>query len=249
MQGVFFDLFGTLLVYTNSRKAWEDWLSVLYNNFMEFGYSKTKESFAISCNGIMNKPEPNYSHLNLTIFEQRIYGLSLEIGIELNENEIRRISQEAVNAWQKYVPLDPDTIPVLNTLKKTKTLALISNFDHPPHIYSILSNHKLNHFFDSIIISSEVGVKKPDPSIFSFALKETNLKPNDACYIGDTTDDVTAAIKAKLLPILIKRKIDTEDELLYDYTTEKSSLNTNMLDKRTKDVKVIRNLKELIDFV
>jgi len=249
VRGVFFDLFGTLLIYTNSRKAWEDWLSVLYTNFKNFGYRETKDSFAIKCNGIMSKSEPKYRNLDLTIFEQRIYGLTNELGLDVKENEIRRISQEAVNAWQKYVPLDPDTLPVLNSLKKTKTLALISNFDHHPHIYSILSKHKLKHFFDSIIISSEVGVKKPDPLIFSFALKQTNLKPNEVCYIGDTRDDVTAAVKAKILPILIQRKIDTEDELLYDYNTEKSLHNTNTLDKETKEVKVIKSLKELIGFV
>ena len=147
------------------------------------------------------------------------------------------------------MPLDPDTIPVLNTLKKSKVLALVSNFDHPPHIYSILSKFNLKHFFDSIIISSEVGVKKPNPSIFNFAFEQTNLKPNEVCYIGDTKDDVTAAIRAKILPILIQRKINAEDELLYDYNTEKSLHNTNTLDKETKEVKVIKSLKELIGFV
>ena len=60
---------------------------------------------------------------------------------------------------------------------------------------------------------------------------------------------MTAAVKAKILPILIQRKIDTEDELLYDYNTEKSLHNTNTLDKETKEVKVIKSLKELIGFV
>jgi putative hydrolase of the HAD superfamily len=249
MRGVFFDLFGTLLIYTNSRKAWEDWLSVLYNNFRYFGYKETRESFAIKCNGIMSKSEPNHNNLDFTIFEQRIYGLANEIGLDVKEKEIKRISQEAVNAWQKYVPLDSDTVPVLNTLKKKKTLALITNFDHHSHIYSLLSKLNLTHFFDSIIISSEVGVKKPDPSIFSFALKQTNLEPNEVCYIGDTQDDVTAAIEANILPILIQRKIDAVDELLYDYNTEKSSINTNIIEKEYKNVKVIKNLKELIEIV
>jgi len=249
MQGVFFDLFGTLLIYTNSRRAWEDWLSVLYNNFIEFGYMETKESFAIKCNGIMSKPEPNNINPGLTIFEKRIFDLAIDLGLGIEENEIRRLSREAVTAWQKYVPLDPDSIPVLNTLKKSKILALVSNFDHPPHIYSILSKFNLKHFFDSIIISSEVGVKKPDPSIFAFAFEQTNLKPNEVCYIGDTKDDVIAAIRAKILPILIQRKIDTEDEILYDYSTEKSFVNSNNSVENTKNVKIITSLKELIGFV
>jgi putative hydrolase of the HAD superfamily len=249
MQGVFFDLFGTLLIYTNSRKAWDDWLLVLHENFKKFGLNEPKKSFAMKCNGFMSKPKLNYSNLNLTIFEQRIYDFTIELNLEIEHEEIRRIANEAVNAWQKHVPLDPDAIPVLNTLKKSKTLALVSNFDHPPHIYSILSSLKLKHFFDSIIISSEVGVKKPDPLIFSFALRETNLKSNEVCYVGDTKDDMTAAIKAKILPILLRRKIHPEDELLYDYSTEKPLLKKNIPEIDSKNVKIIESLKELTGLV
>jgi len=122
MRGVFFDLFGTLLVYTNSRKAWEDWLLVLYENFNKIGLNEPKKSFAMTCNGFMNKSEPNFSNLNLTIFEQRIYALTIELSLELKHEEIRRIANEAIDAWQRYVHLDSDAIPVLNTLKKIKLL-------------------------------------------------------------------------------------------------------------------------------
>jgi putative hydrolase of the HAD superfamily len=249
MKGVFFDLFGTLFIYTNSRLAWEDWLSVLYNNFKEFGFKKTRESFASECDGIMNKPEPNYSELELTIFEQRIYSLAINLSLDIELKEISRISNEAVNAWQKYVPLDPDTIPVLNTLKESKILALISNFDHPPHIYSLLSKFRLKRYFDALAISSEVGIKKPDPLIFTSVLEQTKLEPNDIYYVGDTKDDVRAAVNAKMQPILIQRQIDTEDELLYDYSTKKSFLKSNKIEKDIKNVKVITTLKELISLV
>ena len=249
MRGVFFDLFGTLMIYTNSRKAWEDWLSVLYENFKKFGLNESKKSFALKCNGFMNKPEPNFNNLNLTIFEQRLYAFTIELNLKLKSEEIKRIANEAVNAWQKFVPLDPDAIPVLNILKKSKSLALISNFDHPPHIYTLLSTLNIKHYFETITISSEVGVKKPNPSIFSFALKKTNLKPTEVCYIGDTKDDITAAIEAKLLPIFIQRKIDDEDELLYDYNTRKSVVNKNKLDLDFKKIKRIENLRDLIGLV
>jgi putative hydrolase of the HAD superfamily len=249
MKGVFFDLFGTLFIYTNSRKAWEDWLSVLYTNFKEFGYKKTRDSFAIECDGIMNKPEPNHDKLELTIFEQRIYDLAIDLSLDIELKDIIRISNEAVNAWQEYVPLDPEAVPVLNALKERKILALISNFDHPPHIYSLLSKFKLKQYFDSIVISSEVGVKKPNPLIFASVLEQTNIEPNDICYVGDTIDDVHAAINAKMQAILIRRQIDPEDELLLDYSTEKSFLNNKISEIDIKNVKVITSLKELISMV
>ena len=60
---------------------------------------------------------------------------------------------------------------------------------------------------------------------------------------------MTAAIKAKILPILIQRKMNDEDELLYDYNIEKSILNINKLDDDNKNVNVIESLKDLIEIV
>ncbi|MFX1478183.1 MAG: HAD family hydrolase [Promethearchaeota archaeon] len=247
MQGVFFDLFGTLMIYTDSRKAWEDWLSVLYKNFKKFGLSEPKETFAIKCNGFMNKPEPNFKNLNLTIFEQRLYTLTIELNLKLRHEEIKKIAIEAINAWQKYVPLDPEVIPVLEYLKRSKTIALVSNFDHPPYIYSLLSDLRIKHFFDSIIISSEVGVKKPDPLIFKFALEQTNLKPSEVCYVGDTKEDMIAAARAKIYPILIQRKIKTAGELIYDFQTDKAPYNQKSQELEINYGIKIESLKDLIN--
>jgi len=60
---------------------------------------------------------------------------------------------------------------------------------------------------------------------------------------------MTAAIKAKILPILIQRKMNAEDELLFDYNIEKSILDINKLDNDKKNVNVIESLKHLIEIV
>jgi hypothetical protein len=31
VQGFFFDLYGTLLIYGNMKKAWSDWLTAFYH--------------------------------------------------------------------------------------------------------------------------------------------------------------------------------------------------------------------------
>ena len=75
---------------------------------------------------------------------------------------------------------------------------------------------ELRDFFDSIVISGEVGVKKPNPQIFSFALEQTKLQPSEVCYVGDTIEDVEAAYNAKISPILIERQNTAKNELSYD---------------------------------
>ena len=193
--------------------------------------------------------EPVNKNRKLTVYEKRIYSLGLELNVQLKIEDIRKMVNNTIDAWQKYVPLDPDTIPVLEALKKNKILALITNFDHPPYVYSLLSAMKLKNFFNSIIISSEVGVKKPDPSIFSFVLKEINLKINEICYVGDTKEDMEAAIKANLYPILIQRKSPSEFESIDDFYTENSPNNQSGIELDFTSVKKITSLKELIKIV
>lgn len=249
INGIFFDLFGTLLVYTDMQKAWERWLQALHEDFQEFGLNMPEDSFALRCDGFLAKAEPAIKNHSLTVYEKRIYSLGLELGLQLEIEDLRKIVNDTINAWQKYVPLDPDTIPVLEALKKIKTLALITNFDHPPYVYSLLSDMKLTNFFESVIISSEVGVKKPDPTIFSFVLKETNLKADEVCYVGDAREDMEAAIKANIYPILIQRNTSSENKALDDYYVKKSPNLQNGAEIDFKSVKKIMSLKELINLV
>ncbi|MGB8361841.1 MAG: HAD family hydrolase [Acidimicrobiia bacterium] len=55
-----------------------------------------------------------------------------------------------------------------------------------------------------VIDSGAVGVEKPDPGIFDYALEVLDLPPNDVWYVGDTPGfDVVAAEGAGLRPLLM----------------------------------------------
>ena len=56
---------------------------------------------------------------------------------------------------------------MLGELQGRYKLALISNFDHPPHVHRLLDELALRPFFDAVVVSGDVGVKKPDPAIFT----------------------------------------------------------------------------------
>jgi len=53
-------------------------------------------------------------------------------------------------------------------------------------VHELLREAKLFDFFDMIVVSSEVGVRKPDPRIFETVLEELNVKPEEAVMIGNT---------------------------------------------------------------
>lgn len=134
IKGIFFDLYGTLYEYGNMPQAWNDWLGTLFNNFKIFDKNLTEESLSIACEGFFSKEDPPIYNTCLSIFESRIKRLAEELNYNIPINIIRKTAEENLNAWQNYITLDKQTIPVLKYLYDKFTLALISNFDHPEHI-------------------------------------------------------------------------------------------------------------------
>lgn len=205
IKGIFFDLHGTLLICEDPASAWAKWFSTFYNCLKDHGLSLAKQEFRVKCDDFFGKEEPKIDKKNATVFEKRIISLCNDLQLILTDQQVQDTALKCVQAWQGYMKLDSDAIHVLKTLKKRYKLALISNFDHPPHIHSILSDLKLINYFDSIVISAEVGVKKPDPTIFSFALKETGIYPNNCVYVGDENIDSIGAKAAGIHSITIKQ--------------------------------------------
>ncbi len=71
----------------------------------------------------------------------------------------------------------------------------------------------LTSLFDGIIISSEVGVKKPSADIFRIAFERFGLSPEECIYVGnDMRDDVLGATGAGIRSVYIP----TEQSGKYD---------------------------------
>ena len=233
VKGVFFDLYGTLFRYGDMSTAWAEWLAAIHVTLQDCGFQVARDSLAEAWDGFFLRPEPP-PHGDLTIFENRIRTACSDLGLNLDELEVRRVASAGVGSWHRYVTVDPEAIEVLRSLSN-KTLAIVSNFDHPPGVHSMIERHGLREFFDSIVISGEVGVKKPDPRIFSFALDKTGLSPAEVAYVGDTQEDMQAARNAGLIPVLIRR-----EEVALDYGINPAS-ESNV----DSDVLTISSLSDL----
>ncbi len=114
--------------------------------------------------------------------------------------EFKRLIPEVGN-WIEF----PDTRPLLEDLAEREfKLGVISNATDLAR--KVLVNLDLERFFESIIISAEVGVQKPNQKIFQIATKELKTPPNRAIYIGDRLAvDVVGATRAGLNAILVDR--------------------------------------------
>ncbi len=82
----------------------------------------------------------------------------------------------------------PFTIQVLQNLKAQGVrTGLISNWD--PSCRSVLEQNGLTPYLDPIVVSSEVGVEKPDRRIFEKALELSGEDPRNCLYVGDNYYD------------------------------------------------------------
>lgn len=83
-------------------------------------------------------------------------------------------------------------------------LGIVSNF--APTLPDILRHKSILHYFDPVVVSTEVGLEKPNPDIFRLALDRAGLRPDEVLYVGDhDKNDVWAPNEAGIRAVKIKR--------------------------------------------
>jgi len=72
----------------------------------------------------------------------------------------------------------------LDTLAARYPMVLVSNFYG--NIRTVLNEFDLIKYFNEIIESAEVGIRKPDPEIYKLGIDKLGLIPKDVIIIGDS---------------------------------------------------------------
>ncbi|MBN2499662.1 MAG: HAD family phosphatase [Anaerolineales bacterium] len=88
--------------------------------------------------------------------------------------------------------LDTELIDTIRRFKANYTTALLSNAMDDLR-REIFENWKINDAFDHLVISAEVGVKKPDQRIYELTLEKVGVAPQEAVFIDDMPENIAAA--------------------------------------------------------
>lgn len=203
IQGIIFDYGGTL--DTNSVH----WSEVLWECYQHAGIPVTKEAFRQSYvaaeRALARQPyiQPEHNFLDLLRIKCDIETQDLtERDIWNVQESERKVKSEAVATYcYRYVRQVLEVSrPIIAQLAKLYPLVLVSNFYG--NIGTILKDFQLE-YFQHIIESSVVGIRKPDPRIFQLgveALRQTTgktaeeLPAQDILVVGDSyTKDIVPA--------------------------------------------------------
>jgi putative hydrolase of the HAD superfamily len=116
------------------------------------------------------------------------------VNYAITDDLIDIIAVEYIDFLPYFNHLFEHTFEILEYLKDKYQLHIITNGFEEIQIKKMESSNIL-HYFNSVITSESVGVKKPNPKVFYHALEVANAKKENSIMIGDNIEaDVLGAI-------------------------------------------------------
>ena len=126
--------------------------------------------------------------------------VAAELGVALPVPDV----EDAMLAAIRFRPY-PEVPGVLRALRERGVrLVVVSNWDVSLH--DVLERTGLRPLVDTVVISAELGVAKPDPAIFRAALDRLGADAKGALHVGDSVEhDVVGARAAGIDAVLVAR--------------------------------------------
>jgi putative hydrolase of the HAD superfamily len=129
-----------------------------------------------------------------------------DLGLETDGLDVDQVLRVFDWAPRPGVELFPDTLPVLNTLRREGyKIGLLTNSFLPMWMRDEeLRAYGLLEFFDARVSAADVGYLKPHPAIYHDLLDRLELQPEKTIFVGDRpSNDIAGANTVGLISVLI----------------------------------------------
>ena len=212
-SAVLFDLFDTLVLLDRGRlpevrvngKTRRTTAGHLHRAFQPFAPGLTLESFVDALFWSWQEAERirGESHREVTAPER--FGMMfarLGLGDGLVPPEaLQMLLATHMRELSKAVVFPEHHGDLLRGLKKRHRLAVVSNFDYTPTARHILEREGVADLFETVVVSDEVGWRKPKPVIFELALRRLGVPAGEALFVGDRADIDVAGAQGVGMPV------------------------------------------------
>jgi HAD superfamily hydrolase (TIGR01549 family) len=151
--------------------------------------------------------EREREHLEITCHERFSRTLKRmrhpEDEIHLFANDLTRVHMNAVRSVT-WAP--PGRLEAVRRMAPHYRLGLLSNFDDAQCGREVLLDTGVADLFEAIIISAEVGLRKPNPRIYRQMLEMLRLDAGEVLFVGDTPrEDVAGPQEAGMQTVWISK--------------------------------------------
>jgi FMN phosphatase YigB (HAD superfamily) len=196
VKGILLDYGGTI---DSDGKHWAEALWESYrDNSVPVDKEQFREAYIYAERYLAQHPVIE-SHDNFLNVLRKKTGLQLKYlikkGILPDDDQAGRYAIAVSNQCYTFVrSILEEARPVVEALAGRYPVVLVSNFYG--NVREVLRDFGLIRYFDDIIESAAVGVRKPDPAIFTLGVRSLGVAPKDVAAIGDSysKDIVPAAV-------------------------------------------------------
>jgi len=237
---VLFDLGSTLIYFDGD---WEQLHpqrdSALMSRLHAAGIHPPQEAFLAQFNAMLRS---YYTERETEFIEQTTAYL---LRLALEEWDYTDVPDEAIHDTlagmyaisQAHWKAEADVHVTLESLKaQGYRLGLVSNAGDDADVQTLIDRSNLRGYFDIILTSAALGIRKPNPRIFQTALDYWGIPASQAAMVGDSLGaDILGARNAGLYSVWITRRADTPANRSHEDTIRPDA--------------VINSLSELIPLV
>lgn len=186
LKAIGFDLFNTLITVDRETlvQAMEGLIRALRRGGLHVPAGPFKEAYKRHAMAFLEKTKRDGRETHNRLW---IAAALMELGNEVDSTDprIEEAVEQYFSAFFGRWRLLPGTLNALEVLKTRFRLGLLTNFTHAPAARSIIREAGLEGFFQVILISGEMGYRKPHPFVFERLVKELEVETAEVVYIGD----------------------------------------------------------------
>lgn len=158
----------------------------------------------------------------------------LEKGVSRRVAKGKRIPRMFIRFYKRFsaeINPFPEVHDVLSELSKRGIKIAIVSQTPKEIILHMLKRHGIDKSFDECLGLGDYKEPKPSPESILKVLDKLKVKPDEAMYVGDMSEDVVAAIRSGVVPVAVNRR---------------GSYHPKRLLKKYRPFRIIKNLKEIL---
>lgn len=215
LRGLIFDL-GSTLIYNQHNNQWSQlrprMVSDLVVDLKAQGLAFDDDQFtAAFIHNIEDFDQQRQTHFKEITTDYILRVTFKELNIQAEHLNLPRalaaLFAFSESQWQP-MPHVHQTLRLMQ--ERGFKLAIVSNAADNANVQRLIDNIHLRSYFDPIIVSANVGVRKPNPKIFQPVLKAWGFPPYEVVMIGDTLGaDILGAKNAHMKSIWVTMQADT----------------------------------------
>jgi putative hydrolase of the HAD superfamily len=183
---ILFDFFGTLVQYERERIAlhYPRTLAYLAGIGLIYRPEQLRARWDVAWTPLEERCQLDHSEFSM--IEVGTAFLASELGRPPGPSEVDDLVRIYVEEWSGGVTYLDGLRDWIEGLATRFRLAVVSNTHEPDLVPAHLRAMAIDHHFEAVVLSVDLGWRKPHPQIYATALSRLGIEASQAVFVGDT---------------------------------------------------------------